>query len=254
MHKVTNDRQEWYVSELLEEQSVAHGFFTRRGGASPAPYVSLNMRTLGEDSAENVLENKQRALKALNLPINQLRFARKLAHGRNAVINAPVGVYDDIDVLIATDKQPLGLSVADCVPVIVAQRDPDIVALIHAGWRGTVQRVSERTVGYLVKEFGLDLQKAVAAIGPAIGVDSYEVEKEVIREVEKELPEHAPHVISYRGDSTYLDTVAANRLQLERAGLTNIDASEIDVFARPDEFFSYRRDGDTGRNGVFVSL
>jgi YfiH family protein len=174
----------------------------------------------------------------------------------------------------------LGVKVADCFPVIVADRKKKAVGVFHAGWRGTVQRIVEKGVGEMERQLGCDPRNLVAVIGPGIGACCYEIGEEVESEFEsqfaysKELFEDVFDSWSLKtkypmlflnqrapghGEpalSRHLDLVKANWCQLMDAGVPaeNIQSMDLCTACRTDLFFSYRKEQVTGRMLAVVGI
>lgn len=149
---------------------------------------------------------------------------------------------------MVTDKAGLALGVltADCMPTLVGESNMRVAGAIHAGWRGTLARVSERTVGMMIEEFKVDPKNLTAVIGPHIGVCCYEVGEEVVEMYGQ------PGLFERRPEwpKPHLNLAEASRRQLVTAGIPaeQIEVSSLCTSCRPNLFFSYRREGEkTGR-------
>ena len=234
----------------------AHGFTTRAGGVSPAPFHSLNLGMKWGDARENVLENRRRLLRATRA--RTLYLAAQVHGARVVAVQAGAdpqvvareqadGVCSDLpDVAV-------GVYVADCVPVLIADPRTGAYAAVHAGWRGTVAGVLGAAVGTLRQVFGSRPHELRAALGPAIGRCCFEVGSEV---AETFAAAHPAVVLARPGGKPHVDLRAAQRLQLHAAGLdpAAVDVGEACTKCDPDRrFFSYRRDaGHTGQHVAFI--
>ncbi len=226
-----------------------HGFTTRSGGTSPAPWDALNLGGAVGDAPERVAENWRRLEAETGL-----RFARvRQVHGARVVrADAPCAPAEEADAVVSLRPGVAAcVSVADCVPVLLADPESGAVAAVHAGWRGTLARAAAEGVRALRREAGAPPERLLAAVGPSIGPCCYEVSPELAKRFRDEL---GPVV---RGDGhVRLDLWAANRRVLEEAGLR---ADRIEVLGRctacePGLFFSHRRDaGRTGRQVAFIA-
>ena len=163
----------------------------------------------------------------------------------------------------------IGVRTADCVPVLLYDPVRQVVAAVHAGWRGTVQCISRKVIAQMSASFGTRPQDLHAVIGPAIGPDSFQVGEEVVAafsEARDETPEGFPmdRIWSIRearsgkpmSGGHHIDLFEANRWLLEQAGIPgdNIQISGIDTYTAPD-YFSARREGlGTGRNINAIKL
>jgi polyphenol oxidase len=154
------------------------------------------------------------------------------------------GVLGPGDAMVTSARHNwIGVRTADCVPVLLADRRKQVVAAVHAGWRGTVANVAGNTVETMQNLHGSNPADIVAAIGPSIGVCCFEVGPEIVSEFERQLP----------GVSTgrHVDLVEANRRQLLASGITAIDMAGLCTKCLAEEFHSYRR--ENGVEGRMVS-
>ena len=152
----------------------------------------------------------------------------------------------------------IAVSTADCVPVLLYAPDVKTVAAIHAGWRGTVQRIVAKTVRFLIDEYGADPCLMKAGIAPSIGPDAFEVGEEVV-DAFREVGFEMPRILKRNVDTgkAHIDLWEANRLQLLSEGLStgHIELAGICTYTHPDDFFSARRLGiKSGRilSGIIV--
>ena len=214
-------------------------FTTRQGGVSEGPYESLNLGILTDDEAERVLENGRRLSAALGLDPERIAFGHQV-HGGEVQVHeswagpprwsgdlAPAKVDGHATAL---DDLALMVLVADCAPIALA--GPGGVAMLHGGWRGLAAGIAGK---------GVELIGATAAaIGPAIGPCCYEVGDEV-------LAAFAP-LGDGLAEGRMLDLPAVARRLLERAGVAEIEVSELCTRCNPELLFSHRgSDGRTGR-------
>lgn len=220
----------------------AHGvmvaFTDREGGVSPAPYDSLNLAARVGDDPELVARNRARVAAAVGFDPAKLRLARQV-HGADLldVATADETVAGEADVLATSEPGVvIAILTADCTPVIVAGTDR--VAIAHAGWRGLVAGAVETAV-----EAAGEVR--AAWVGPSIHACCYEVGPEVIDAFRSEgLPV---------AGSDRVDPGRAAAFALHRAGVRHVAAS-TDCTSCDRRYFSYRRDGTTGRQGAFVAL
>jgi YfiH family protein len=240
-----------YRSPLLAEfPELVHGFFTRRGGVSAAPYDSLNLSYAVGDAREAVAENRRRVQRALNLDF--LAGAAQV-HGHNyAVITGnpnPAGELPEVDLLL-TRTPGVGLLIkqADCQAVMLYDPVRRVAANVHCGWRGQVAEVIALAVSHLQEIFHCRPRDLRAAVGPSLGPCCAE-----FRHFREEFP---PQFWSYQVRPTYFDLWCLSRDQLVAAGLLpgHLDLARLCTRCQGREFFSYRRDGVTGRQGALIAL
>jgi hypothetical protein len=240
---------------------LVHGFTTRRGGVSEGGYASLNLGAGSGDDPARVAENRRRLSALAGIEPHRIRTARQV-HGREVAVlsggdGEGTGPIPGVDGLVTAvpGLAPLVLS-ADCALVLMVAPDQRAVAAVHAGWRGTVAGASAAAVRTLVEVYGAVPTSLVAAVGPAIGPCCYEVDRPVIEAVHAAFPEDAEALLRPTGPGkAHFDLWAANRLQLERAGLLpeHIAVAGLCTRCHPDRFYSQRRDGlTTGRFGAFI--
>jgi YfiH family protein len=151
---------------------------------------------------------------------------------------------------------PLMLCYADCVPLLIADPKRKVVALSHAGWRGTVAAIAKKTVEKMTEEFGCQPADCLVGIGPSIGFCSYEVDDTVISELQRAFSWWA-HVVRPEGKKWKLDLWQANAQQLIDVGVVreNIVISNFCTVCNRDLFFSHRAEkGQTGRMSAIIAL
>lgn len=239
---------------------LAHGVFTRNGGSSAAPWASLNLGGNVGDSPTAVRENHERMYAAAG--VNGARACTVWqVHGVDTlIVDGPVRGrrwLAQADAML-TDRPdtPLTMRFADCTPVLFHDPVKGVIGMAHAGWRGTVLGMAARVVGLMRRAYGSRPADIQAAIGPCIGPDRYQVGEEVVQAVERYFGATDGLVRRDSQDgSAYLDLWAANQLDLERAGVDQIEVAGLCTAERTDEFFSHRAEqGRTGRFGAVLSL
>lgn len=265
---------------------LLHGFSTRQGGVS-AEYgeSQLNLGYTDEDDRKNVDRNRALFLNALGAKtgkrawplVNLSQIHSSLIHRVRRGEKVPLkgdGLITNVRGVV------LAVKVADCVPVIVADRRRKAVGVFHAGWRGTASRIVQKGIGEMRRHFGSRPEDIIAAIGPAIGRCCYEIGEEVENEFEsqfaysRELFEdvfdswslHTRYPLLFLNQrapghgepalSRHLDLIEANYRQLRDAGLPpeNIERLDQCTSCHTDLFFSYRKERVTGRMMAAVGI
>ena len=249
------------VSETLKNAHFAHGFSTREGGVSVAPYDSLDFAILREPEA--LRENQRRLAAAVGFDPARL-YQAKQVHGASLLVaeGDPRAMLEkEADALVAHPGSgaAVAVRVADCVPVLLADPATGRVAAVHAGWRGVVADVIGAAVSRLKDEAGeaSDARGFLAAIGPSIGACCFEVGADVGETIVRATTSDA---IARRDDArgkVFVDLRAGVRAQLRALGLADDAIEDVPGCTRCDaaRFYSYRRDGDaSGRLvGVIVA-
>jgi YfiH family protein len=253
-----NNGLRYYTFDLFPRY-VLHGVFTRRGGVSPAPWDSLNVGATVGDEQVRVLENRARSFATLGRQMGSL-FDVWQVHSADAVFaEAPRPPEQDhykADIIL-TDKPDVTLYMrfADCVPILLHDPQKGVVGIAHAGWLGTVRQAAAAAVHAMRERYGSKPGDIQAAIGPSIGVDHYEVGADVLARVQEAFRANTSGLVEMHGGRTHLDLWAANRLQLEGAGVTEIEVAGICTACHLDDWYSHRAEkGKTGRFGALISL
>jgi polyphenol oxidase len=241
----------WYESPLLAAAGVPHAFSTRLGGVSRPPFDSLNFgNPAGEmqDPAVNIDANYARLLQAIGAPDRKVHRVHQVHGGQ--IVSVPCDNNCKADGIIVTDPALFAsVRTADCVPVLLATQDGSAAAAVHAGWRGVVAGVVIRAVDALR---GLRPGAAIlAAIGPCIGRDAFEVGPEVVEAFVR--ADGLPVGETARGKA-HIDLRAAIAVQLQHHGVEReqMEISDRCTVRDRSEFFSHRR--DNGITGRMVSL
>lgn len=221
---------------------------TRRGGFSRTPFDSLNLGTHVGDDPQAVARN--RASLRQHLPAEPLWLNQ--VHGKAAVDAGRASAGTDADAAIAQAPGPVcAIMTADCLPVLLCDEAGTVVGAAHAGWRGLCDGVLEVTVAAM----SAAPERILAWLGPAIGPQAFEVGDEVRAAF---LSHDARAVDAFRSGAAegkwLADLYQLARQRLEACGITRIYGGEYCTFSEPERFFSYRRDGQTGRMASLIWL
>jgi YfiH family protein len=246
----------YYQFESFEPYEVVHGVLTRQGGVSPAPYASLNLSISTGDSPENVRENRRRAFRALERNPNSMADLW-LVHSAEVVEAAePASNPRKADALITNRPNvTLFLRFADCAPVLLFDPQRRVVGLAHAGWKGTLAKISAAMARAMMERYGSRPYELIAGVGPAIGPCHYAVGPEVVEQTRAAFPRAADELLIPVNGGYHLDLWTANVRALRDVGVEQIEVSQICTACRSDEFFSHRvEQGKTGRFGAMIGL
>jgi YfiH family protein len=240
---------EWLEPEWPVPRRVRVVSTLRMGGASSGPYASLNLAAHVGDDPARVNENRRRLREAAGLPTEPLWLEQ--VHGCDVVAHMDQAGVPRADAAIAAAPgRVCAVMTADCLPVVLADRSATRVAVAHAGWRGLVGGVVEATVAAL----GGDAAELVAWLGPAIGQGAFEVGPEV-REAfaQRFAGADACFAGNHRG-RFQADLHGLARLALARAGVMSVFGGTWCTATDSQRFFSFRRDGVTGRMATLAWL
>lgn len=245
-------RPDWIIPDWPAPACVHALMTTRAGGASRPPYDSFNLAAHVGDDPAAVQENRRRLLE--HLPAEPLWLTQ--VHG-TAVAQAghdETGVVADAAVARAPGRVCAVLT-ADCLPVLLCDERGSVVAAAHAGWRGLVAGVLEETV----RSMGIGAARILAWLGPAIGPDAFEVGEEVRQAFIEHDPLAAtafrpalPGTLDELPRKWLADLYALARLRLAGVGVERVHGGGACTWRDADRFYSYRRDGRTGRMAALI--
>ena len=249
------------VCEPLEQAGFVNAFSTRLGGVSLLPSNSLSLAYFKGDQKENVAENRRRFIRAIGAEQAQLVTARQTHSTERCTIESPEqvrGPQPDCDAMITRMADVLlAVQTADCLPVLIGDARTGAMAAIHAGWRGTAGRITERTVADLMLVHGVNPLDCVAALGPAACAQCYEVGEEVIGRYKKEFGYWRKLLVNFKENGkAHLDIRAANVQQLGFCGFSEdqIYVADYCTMHQNELFFSYRIEGRGQPSSVGRSL
>ena len=268
IEKHMNSLSVWFFESLLKYGGICHFVSGRTGGFSSPPYNSLNLGFHVGDDPKKVLENRKVLASTLGISLDSFTFAEQIHDSRVRVVTEELkssgGVeyktaIDATDALV-TDVPNICIIVllGDCVPILFFDVKQNVIGVAHAGWRGTVRLVAEKTIRVFQERFRSKLEDIIVGIGPSIGPCCYEVGTEVVSQIENVFHGKAGYINSETSDGRcYLDLWEANRAQLVKVGIPegNIELSRICTYCKHSLFFSRRHQrGETGRFGAGIMI
>jgi polyphenol oxidase len=235
-----------FIPEIFRQfKNVIGGQSMRHGGVSEFPYKSLNLGFSTSDKKENVLKNRELFFSELGITENQVAFSGQV-HGVEILVAESAGRREGFDSVITNKKNLfVAVSVADCCPVLIYDAKNNAVAAIHAGWRGTANKIVTETLRKMKAEFGTSGENCYAYIGTCISECSFEVGADVAEKFEIKFVRYDENKKKY-----FVDLKKANKQQLLATGLEekNIEVSPYCTIENNEDYFSYRREGqESGR-------
>ncbi len=244
----------WVESPALAGLArIRHGFTARSGGVSEGALASLNLAPRPGEDPDHLAENWARVTARVGLPGASVALVHQV-HGALVLDGDGAGAPDEVvgegDAVVVTRPGVLAaVRIADCVPILIAA--PGGVAAVHAGWRGTAEAIVQRAVAALCQRVGCGPGELVAAIGPCIAVDAYQVGPEVVAGIASVVPEQA--FVQPRQPRPHVDLKAANAWLLDDCGVGRVDV--LPHCTHGDSgFYSHRRDGPaTGRQAGVIA-
>ncbi|MDH5572577.1 MAG: peptidoglycan editing factor PgeF [Gammaproteobacteria bacterium] len=258
-----NNNLFWLPADWPAPANIRAGTTLRSGGVSQAPYHSLNLGDHVDDDPAAVTENRQRLITALQLPSEPVWL--KQVHSKvivDAANTLPGTIEADGSYTIKSEVVCAVLT-ADCLPVLICNQPGTQVAAVHAGWRGLADGIIETAL----EKFAGDKSKLMVWLGPAIGADNYEVGNDVRAYFlahdpaaasafkHRDQPLNQPPVQTRKqpGEEKWLmDIYQLAHQRLNKHSITAIYGGEFCTFKGSEKFYSYRRDGITGRMASLI--
>ncbi len=244
---------------------IKHGFSTRRGGISQGAFTSMNVGIKTADSPENIQENLRRFCSAVGVEADDVVVSDQIHRDTIKIVTkAERGMgykrkrsFEGVDGLVTNViGLPLMTFYADCVPLLIVDPVKRAVGLAHAGWPGTQLKIGQKTIDKMTDAYGSRPQDMVVVIGPSIGPCCYEVSEDVVAKFNQNFTQLTNFVIPKGGGKYQLDLWEANQISLKEIGVLerNIVKSRICTGCNLHQFYSHRKESDTGRMAALIQL
>ena len=250
---------------LTETGLVRHGFSTRKGGTSGGKFTSLNLGMRTTDEPEAVRRNFVYYCRDLGVESERLVLPCQIHSTkilRVTAEDAGKGFSRDSDLpeadgLVTNESGVcLGTFYADCTPVLLLDPVKRVIAAVHSGWRGTLGQIVCEAVSVMVQSYGTDSKDILAAMGPSIKQCHFEVDQDVYQLFRERFGLLAEQTTLQKGQKFLIDTDALNVHSLRSVGVLpeHISVCSDCTFCNDKQFFSHRREGDTGRMSAVIEL
>ncbi len=248
----------YYTFDIFPKQ-VTQAVFTRQGGVSPAPWESLNVGGGVGDDIQNVRANRIRSFQAVGRPVESVHDVWQIHSAEVVFADQPRPIESEYRkaYILLTDNPHVTLFMrfADCTPVLLYDPHKRVVGIVHAGWLGTVRGAARVAIQAMQQRYGSQPKDLLAAIGPSIGPDHYEVGTDVIAKVKETFGNQAKTLLETHGKSVHFDLWKANQTLLEEAGVRQIEVAGICTACHVQDWYSHRGEkGKTGRFGALIGL
>jgi polyphenol oxidase len=250
----TNEIPYFEIPEIAHLGWVRHAFLTRMGGTSPSPFESLNLGKDSGDSEDHVSRNKRLAASSFGFDPHQFILLHQVHEDRILVLrkpddHLPAGLEYDAMITHAPNRF-LGIKTADCLPILILDTSKKVVAGVHAGRQGTAYQITRKVLRKMKTEWGCLPGDLWVAVGPSIGPCCYEIDEKVF------LQEWKSFSRSKGAGKWMVDLPGINMAQMEMEGIREDQIFRINLCTRchPDLFFSYRGEGQTGRQLSFIGI
>jgi hypothetical protein len=237
------------TSRILQNETIAHGFFTREGGVSQGLYKGLNCGPGSNDDPSHVVENRARAMAMIGHKADDLRTVYQI-HSTDVLVltdEEEISPRPKADAMVTNvPGLALGILTADCVPILFADVENGVIGAAHSGWKGALGNISAGVVKEMTN-LGARKGNIRAAIGPAIAQASYEVGPEFPEPFVKQDPTAMRFFIPSENAGRHMfDLTGFVQAELEKLEIGGIDRLSNDTCAEEELFFSYRRMGKRG--------
>ena len=246
--------------KLLKIKNIKHGFFNKTGGKSKKIYSSLNCGLGSKDDPSNVKKNLRIVIKRINKKAKNIFLLHQI-HSNKFVFIDQKNLFKPkpkADAVITNQKHlPIGILTADCVPILICDERKNLIAAIHAGWKGAYKDIISKVINFMIKK-GSNPRNITAAIGPAISVTNYEVKKDLKRKfIKKDKKNNKFFKLKHK--KLYFNLPDYVKSCLLKNKIKNIETIHIDTFNINNNFFSARRalksnHNDYGRNISIIML
>jgi hypothetical protein len=249
----------YYKFPILENIGVYHAIFTRRGGISPKPWESLNFGASVGDDSLRVAKNREMALGSIGLISESVYDVYQIHSTKIVVTDRPLNKNETHikgDAILTNQPSvTLLMRFADCVPILLFDPVKRAIGIVHAGWVGTVDKIVEKAIQDMNRNYGTNPNDLIAAIGPSIGPDHYSIGEDVQNRIQSSFGEDGTKVVSKRNGKLYFDLWKANKICLNNVGVDKIEVAEICTQCSMEDWYSRRGEyGKTGRFGVVFGL
>lgn len=252
-HRITDNEQLSTQTEMTNRQpnifqqfdQVIAAESLRHGGVSPEPYASLNLGLYTDDKPDHVEENRRRFFKDLGLEEKEVAGTYQIHKDDVKVVEQP-GRYEGFDALITNRPNVfLTITVADCIPILIYDADKEVIGAAHAGWRGSVAEIGNKTIQAMEQHFGTSPRSCFVYIGTSIDYDSFEVDNDVAMYFDQAFKRWDEEKKKF-----FVDLKKFNKYYLEKKGVPihQIEVSPFSTVKNNKDYFSHRKEnGNTGR-------
>ena len=240
--------------EIAKMDWIQHAFLTRKGGISLPPYDSLNIGENNGDRKEDVYQNRDRIATVFSFTRKRLILLKQMQKDGILLLKEPVETipsFLEFDAMITNSSNIfLGIQTADCIPIFMVDQKRKIIAAIHSGRQGTALHITTKVLKKMEEEFGCSSEDLLIALGPSIGPCCYEIDDKFFRS------EWEPFSTLEGSGRWMIDLAGINIAQMKKEGIQEEQIFRIDLctICHHDLFFSYRKEGRTGRQLSFIGI
>ena len=247
--------------KLSKQKKISHGFFNRKGGKSNGIYKSLNCGPGSNDNQNKVKKNLKIVKNKISKKSKEIFLLHQSHTNKFIFIGKKFKFLKKkiiADAVITNQiRTPIAVLTADCVPLLLYDHNKNIIAAIHAGWKGAFKNIIKKVIDFMIKK-GCKKKSIIAAIGPCIQQKNYNVGEDFKKKFIKKSVNNK-NFFKYKKEKIYFDLPNFVKSQLISNKITNIDFIKIDTFDKKNNFFSARRSlslkhDDYGRNISIIMI
>ena len=247
--------------KLLKQKNISHGFFNKSGGNSTGIYKSLNCGVGSKDRKIKVIKNLKIVKNKISKKANSIFLVHQIHSNKFVFLNKNSKFSKKrikADAIITNQKNlPIAVLTADCVPILIYDKKRNIIAAIHAGWKGAFRGIIKKVIDFMLN-LGSKQNDIIAAIGPCIRQKSYNVKEDFKK---KFIKKNRKNKIFFKikKNLIYFNLPEFVKFQLKSNKITKIDTINIDTFDKKNNFYSARRSlslkhDDYGRNISIIMI
>mgnify|MGYP001268480242 FL=1 len=247
--------------KLSKFSEISHGFFNKKTGISKGIYKSLNCGIGSNDKKANVKKNLEIVKSKLGIKSKIIFLVKQIHSNKYIFLKNNLNVKTrsvSADAIICEKKgMPIGILTADCVPILIYDKEKKMIAAIHAGWRGAYKGIIQKVINKMLSK-GCDQKNMIVAIGPCISIKNYEVKKKFKEKFIKK-DRFNSKFFKVKKNKIYFNLLNYVKKQVKLNFIKNIDLLNIDTFDKKNNFFSARRSlklnqNDYGRNISIIMI
>lgn len=241
------------IPELAKLGWLKHAFLSRHGGVSSSPFDSLNLSISNRDRPADVLRNRELITLVFGFPKDRLVLLKQRQQDGILVLKNPVEKIPPLPydaTITEVPNLPLGILTADCIPIFIVDTKKRIISAIHSGRQGTALGITKKVLIRMRDEWECSMKDLLIALGPSIGPCCYEIDEKVFN------PGWESFSTSKVGGRRMVDLARINIAQMKEEGIGEEQIFLIDICTccNSELFFSYRKEGKTGRQLSFIEI
>ena len=241
-------------------KNIEHAFFNRIGGKSTGIFKSLNCGTGSSDKKKNIKKNLEIVCNKIKAKSKKIVLLNQIHSNKFHYISKNSDLYNKFegDALVTSRKGvPIAILTADCAPILIYDKHKEMIAAIHAGWKGAYKNIVKKIIKFMIKK-GCSPKNMIAAIGPCISVNNYQIKEDLIK---KFIEKDKNNIIFFKKtkNGIYFNLNKYIHFQLKSLNIKKIDIINKDTFNARNNFFSARRsigrnENDYGRNISIIMI